>query len=314
MLNFILFAATAVFVLRMLYLNNMLGMGRGTKKAKVDVSKEKKLQKKKEQSIRFNRQMTKISKNFGRGLSPYESERYQRYIIRLKLKNKLLQRNMKPEELHGLLRCIQLVGLSLMLLVFALTLSPFALVFGIFIFSTKLFKFYAEMKISEEDADLQRDFPEFFLVLYNRLIQGPQARLEPTLNGYLVTLDAMPGTENVAIRRFITDIKGFIDLHGNDLYAIREIRKQYTSDMIVNFCNLAVQALNGVDNKDKLFAFKMELNARRLEAMTKRADQLVARGSRRVNLIYLILAQFVILSWVAKLGGSVGGLGSILGF
>ncbi len=314
MLDFILIAATAIFVFRMLYLYNMLGMGRATKKAKVDVDNEKKLQKKKERSVRLFKRVSNVSKTFGRGLSPYEAEQYQRYIVRLKLKLKLLRRLIKPDELHGLLVVIQLAGLSVMLLIFALTLSPFALVFGIFLFSTKLFKFYAEMKISEEDAELQRDFPEFYLVLYNRLLSASRSRLEPTLNAYLITLDSMPGMEDAAIRRFITDIKGYIDLHGNDLMAIREIRKQYTSDMIVNFCNLAVQALNGVDNKDKLFAFKMELNTRRLDAMTERANKLVLQGSRRVNLIYLILAQFVILSWVAKLGGSIGGLGSILGF
>jgi hypothetical protein len=72
--------------------------------------------------------------------------------------------------------------------------------------------------------------------------------------------------------------------------------------MLVNFFNLAVQSLRGVDNKDKLLAFKMELSQKKLDLMTKKAEAMVAKGQKAVMLIFIILGQFIVLSWVAKAG------------
>ena len=93
-----------------------------------------------------------------------------------------------------------------------------------------------------------------------------------------------------------------IEIYGDDSMAVNEMRKTYKSAMLVNFFNLAIQALRGVDNKDKLLAFKMELSQQKLEQMTKKANELVAKGQKAIMLIFVILAQFVVLSWVAKAG------------
>ena len=46
----------------------------------------------------------------------------------------------------------------------------------------------------------------------------------------------------------------------------------------------------------------MELSQKKLEKMTERANALVAKGQKAVMLIFIILGQFIVLSWIAKAG------------
>ena len=43
-----------------------------------------------------------------------------------------------------------------------------------------------------------------------------------------------------------------------------------------------------LDNRDKLLAFKMELSQQKLEQMTKKANELVAKGQKAILLIFVI--------------------------
>ena len=128
-------------------------------------------------------------------------------------------------------------------------------------------------------------------------------RLAPTLDEYLSSIDAIYGEQShKAMRNFVLDLRKNIEIYGDDSMAIHKMREVYRSAMLVNFFNLVVQSLRGVDNKDKLLAFKMELSQKKLEKMTERANILVAKGQKAVMLIFIILAQFIVLSWVAKAG------------
>ena len=109
------------------------------------------------------------------------------------------------------------------------------------------------------------------------------------------------------------DLRNNIEIYGDDSMAVRQLREKYRGAMVVNFCNLAVQALSGVDNKDKLTAFKSELSQRQLEAMKLEAQKRIEKGQRVIMLVFIILAEFVVLSWMAKLGGSFGMIGSVFG-
>jgi hypothetical protein len=97
-----------------------------------------------------------------------------------------------------------------------------------------------------------------------------------------------------------------IEIYGDDSIAVHKMRETYKSAMLVNFFNLAIQSLRGVDNKDKLLAFRMELSQKKLDAMTVKANKMVEKGQKAVMLIFLILAQFIVLSWIAKAGLSFG--------
>ena len=136
-------------------------------------------------------------------------------------------------------------------------------------------------------------------------MRGTEVRLGPTLQTYLQTLEAIDTTEETeAIKQFVQDLYYNIEVYGADSKAVAMIREKYHSATVINFCNLAIQSLNGVDNKDKLIAFKIELTQKDLMLMTERANKAVEKGSRAIVSIYFILFQFVVLSWAAKLGSN----------
>ena len=105
------------------------------------------------------------------------------------------------------------------------------------------------------------------------------------------------------------DLRNNIELYGDDSIAVSHLRQKYSSVMVVNFCNLATQALRGVDNRDKLLGFKLELQTLQNQYMEERADKMVRQGQRAIFAIYIILAQFVLISWYAKFAGSTGDAG-----
>lgn len=312
--DFILYAALIIFVLYITRINNMWGVSKGTNKAKADVRIEKNNLKKRNRTLKYLSIFTWVDRNIGGGLNEFKEKDYKYKLDRLRWTVKILNRPLKPTELSGLMKLMQLVGAFLLIVGFLLTNSIYTLIFLIPFLAPAIFHVYASSKISDEDARLERDFPDLFIILYSRLVQGSRSRLAPTLKDYLVSLDAVKGKgkEHDAIKNFVLDLRNNIEVYGDDGMAVRKMRDKYRSVMIINFCNLVVQSLNGVDNKDKLLAFKIELNGKRVEQMKIRADQLVKRGSRAIIVVYVILFQFILLSWIAKLT-QAGGVGSIFG-
>ena len=86
-----------------------------------------------------------------------------------------------------------------------------------------------------------------------------------------------------------------------DHVAVPKLKEIYHSATIINFCNVASQSLNGVENYDNLLTFKMQLVERKTELMRQRSAKLVRNGERSIYLIYLILFIFIIVGWYSKL-------------
>jgi hypothetical protein len=57
-----------------------------------------------------------------------------------------------------------------------------------------------------------------------------------------------------------------------------------------------------VDNSDKLLAFKMELARKDLKKMEEENQKVIEKAGRSIMVIFVIVAEFVILSWIAKTG------------
>ena len=128
-----------------------------------------------------------------------------------------------------------------------------------------------------------------------------------TLDEYIKSLEVIYGDKShSAMKKFVLELRKNIEIYGDDSIAVHKMRETYKSAMLVNFFNLAIQSLRGVDNKDKLLAFRMELSQKKLDAMTVKANKMVEKGQKAVMLIFLILAQFIVLSWIAKAGLSFG--------
>lgn len=312
-LDLVLYASLFVFVLYVTRVNNMWGVSKGTKKAKEDVRLEKLNLKKRRRIVWLLEKCEWIARNIGFALTDQKEADYKYKIDRLRWYIKILNRNIKPIELVGLFKLLQLVGSFILIIGVVLTGSPLFLIFLTLVFSPAIFHTYATAKISDEDAKIERYFPDLFLILYSRLLQGSRARLSPVLKDYLIALDAVGvDKEKEPIKNFVIDLRNNIEIYGDDSIAVMKLREKYHSVMIINFCNLAVQALNGVDNSDKLLSFKIELNNKRVEQLQERAEKIVRKGSRAVLVVYLILFQFVLLSWIAKLT-QADGVSSIFG-
>lgn len=301
--DIIVYACLVALVLFVTKQNNMWGVKKGTSKTKVEVRKAQEEANYRNIILWCLNKAEFVSKNFGFQPSQTIIEKYQYNIFRGRLAVPYIDRNISPTELIGIFKTIKFISCFLGVFLTLLTGFPLFLLLLAGMFVHKVFEFAMDFKIIEEDTEIEEDFPDLYMLLYSRLIRGTSMRLAPTLDEYLNSIDAIYGDKShKAMRNFVLDLRKNIEIYGDDSIAIHKMRETYKSAMLVNFFNLAVQSLRGVDNKDKLLAFKMELSQKKLEQMTARANALVAKGQKAVMLIFIILGQFIVLSWVAKAG------------
>ena len=301
--DLIIYGTLLVLVLFITKQNNIWGVKKATSKTKVDVKKAKEEANYRNIILWFLNKADMICHNFGFEPSLAIIEKYRYNIFRGRLNVPYVDRAITPTELIGIFKVIKFISCFLAIFLTVLTYNLVFLMFFFGVFVNKLFEYAMEFKIIEEDTEIEEDFPDLYMLLYSRLIRGTSMRLAPTLDEYLNSIDAIYGDKShIAMRNFVLDLRKNIEIYGDDSIAIHKMRETYKSAMLVNFFNLAVQSLRGVDNKDKLLAFKMELSQKKLEQMTARANALVAKGQKAVMLIFIILGQFVVLSWVAKAG------------
>ena len=301
--DFLLYTALILFALYTMRINNMWGVSKGTKKAKLDVKESKDLHKKRLTYLKILQCCEWICINVGSIPDENTINDTNYRINRLRLKIDVLDRNIKAKELLGLLKGIQLIGVFFSILTLLLTKNVMSLGGLLLYLAPSTFNVFADTKINDEDIELEKDFPDLFLLLHVRLLKGSRTRLSPTLDDYIKSLDAMyQGKSHLVIRNFVVDLRNNIEIYGDDSIAVYKLRDMYRSSMVVNFCNLATQSLKGVDNKDKLLAFKRELTQQKQEDMKERAKKLVNKGRKSIIVIYIILGEFVVLSWLAKLG------------
>ena len=301
--DLIVYGCLVALVLFVTKQQNMWGMKKGTSKTKIEVRKAQQEANYRNVILWFLNKAEFVCNNFGFQPNLAVIEKYQYNIFRGRLIIPYIDRNITPIELIGIFKAVKFVSCFLAVFLTLLTGFPLFLMLLAGLFVHKVFEFAMDFKIIEEDTEIEEDFPDLYMLLYSRLIRGTSMRLAPTLDEYLHSIDAIYGdTSHKAMRNFVLDLRKNIEIYGDDSIAIHKMREIYKSAMLVNFFNLAVQSLRGVDNRDKLLAFKMELSQKKLEQMTARANALVAKGQKAVMLIFIILGQFIVLSWVAKAG------------
>lgn len=300
--DLLVYALLIIIVIYALYKLNIIGTRRGTKKASKQRDKQKSEIRNRKIAIFFMKQFSNIYNLIGNSTPEYLFE--LKYLIdRNEVKVKALDRRLKPEELVGIFRFIQLLIILAVALTVAFTLNfaLFSLMFLIFV--PKLYTLLLKGQIAAEDEQLEIDFPDLYLLLYSRLKKGAHTQIEPTMNDYIRSLNDMygVGVGHRAIRRFCARFSANVEIYGDEIRAVKEMREYYRSPTVINFCNLAIQALSGVDNREKLLTFKQELAEERRVRMDLRAAALVRKGTRAINIIYVILFEFIILSWVSKI-------------
>lgn len=303
--DIIVYGILLAFILYVTKQNNLWGNARGTSKTKVDVRKFKSDAKKRNLLIGMLKKVELAGHNLGFEPSEMRLNKYKYNISRGRLKIKILDRNISAIELIGLFKIMKFMGVFLSILLFIITHNVLVFIGLLVLCIEFIFNSYIEAVIVAEDQEIEEDFPDLFLLLYSRLLKGAQVRLAPTLDEYLKSIDVIHGEEShKAMRNFVQDLRNNIEIYGDDSMAIHRMRDMYKSAMLVNFFNLAIQSLRGVNNSDKLLSFKIELSQKRIQAMTEKARKLVEKGQKVIWAIFIILGQFIVLSWVAKTGGT----------
>lgn len=269
-----------------------------------DLSKDIKKRQKAQADMNFERKMLgmfeSVCKAFGQVvLSEEKKIRYRFYIDRLDLRSAVLDRPYTPEELKGKDLCIMLIGLAIVpfALIKPIVLVGTALCVAKYLMGESLYK----SQIEDEDKVIDDHFIDLYLMLHPKLKKGSKARLAPTVDTYVKTLDVMEDVEvSKIMRKFAMFFLNNLSLY-EDHVAVPKLKERYRSATIVNFCNVATQSLQGVDNEDILLSTRMELIRKKKIRVTKVAERRATLAQKSIMLIYLNLGIFIVLSWVSKL-------------
>ena len=298
----IIFVATAGLSWWILNLYGILGGNKAAKKATSDKKQMESLLRKRKRATWLLGQFESFANRVGGGISIAKKKKYDFYIIRRDMQVKVLNRLWKPIELVGLFRMIGFMGVLLCALGVSQMKFNILWLCILFLFVPKLWEYKQERYLIEEDAELELDFPDLYLLLNPKLQQGANARIAVTLEEYLASLNVTYAkSEHNAIKKFVRLLRNNIELLGDEVLALTKVRELYKSAIVI-------QALNGVENKEKLVAFEQELTRKKMDEMRVRAQKLVAKGEKSLVAVWLILFEFVALSIWSRLGGSLDAL------
>ena len=227
----------------------------------------------------------------------YENHRY--YIERCNIVSEPLNRRYTPEELRGSYALP--FFLSLFLIPVSLIQPILIVVPVVMFFRLQTYQTIFRAKIRDEDEIIDDYFLDLYLLLYSQLRQGSRARLQGTVEQYIATLESQSDNEvretMLKLARYMLNLLSLYEDH----VAIPKLRDTYRSATIINFCNVATQSLNGVDNFDNLLTFKMQLVQRKTEVMRKRQQKILSQGRTSILAIWLILFIFIGVGWYSKM-------------
>lgn len=301
--SFIIYVCLGLISYLVLQQTGILTSRKGTKQSRVSSQAQKDKVFDRKVVFAICNFVEKVEENFGFPTSSQKLQTYDHYISRLNLVPPLLGRALTSVELAGGLKCIRVFLLVIGGVLGIAVSKGWFFLFVLGLVASPVFEIVVTTVISSWDAEIEKDFPRFFELMYSRLLRGAHVRLAPSLDEYARLLDSMYAeTEHVPMRRFVSDFRMAIELYGDESIAIRHLRLSYSSATVVNFFNVALQSLRGADSRDKLLSLKLELSRRQVEALEKEGKKRQERGQRMCMLLYIILAQFIVLTWLSKLG------------
>lgn len=214
-----------------------------------------------------------------------------------------INRKMKALELIGIFKITEMFCIFVSIFLFLMTFS--AVWVAVALVSLALpgvFSTVFDTMIHAQDKELERDFPDLYLLLFCALEGGVNSRISPSLQDFIRSYNALyDESEHTVIREFVRTLQNNIEVYSAESDALVHMREKYKSALVVNFCNLATQALRGAPVEDRLLSFKMELQNKQKVMMEKEAERRVERGRKAIIFIYIILFEFVVLSWASTI-------------
>lgn len=227
----------------------------------------------------------------------YEQHKY--YIERLDIRSEVLNRHLTPEELRGKY-AFRLIC-SLLFIPLGILFPIVFIVPGVAIFMFLTYQTSYKIQISDEDEIIDNYFLDLYLLMYSKLKQGSRARLQGIVENYIDTLESQ-GNSMVkeTMLKFSKYFLNLLSLY-EDHVAVPKLREVYNSPTIINFCNVASQALNGIQNADNLLTFKLQLVDRKTNLMRKNAQKILRKGEISIYAIWVILFIFIAVGVYSKL-------------
>ena len=298
--KFIVFLLTAFAVFNILRLFGLFEYRRRTTKTVNEIENKKKFNR--DRRIELARLgLYSQTTNLFRGILMPEHvyEQHVYYIERLELRSAILDRHLTPEEVRG--KPAFRFMISLLCIPIAFFWLPIAILPIFFFVRLLTYETMYKNRITDEDSIIDDYFIDMYLLLYSQLKKGSRARLQGTIENYIETLESSSKTEEsqvmLKLARYLLNLLAMYEDH----QAVPKLRDAYKSATIINFCNVATQALNGIENADNLLTFKMQLTDRKIQVMRKRQAKIIAKGTRSILLIWLILFIFILVGWYSKL-------------
>lgn len=296
----IIVMCTIFTVVQILRLYGVFEINTKPRKVVSNIEDERKVRKKRRREQKLLNTYSSFANMFrGILLTPLTVENNQFYIDRLDIRTKYLGRRYTVEEFRG--KHALPFGLSLVLIPLIVKI-PFILIVPIVAFIYLVgYQTLLKQEIQDEDEIIDNYFIDIYLLLFSKLRQGSRARLQTTLENYINTLEGQALTkENEVMLKFARYFLNLLAMY-EDHQAVPKLRDIYHSATIINFCNIASQSLQGVDNFDNLMTFKLQLVDRKTVIMRKRQQQILASGERSIYAIWVILFIFVVVGWYSKL-------------
>lgn len=296
----LLIIVTAFAVYQILLHFGVFEFGVGFSESVEEVQRKKKLNQKRSFERKKLRLYYNVTDMF-RGLimSNYTKSGHQYFIDRLGIRSEILDRQLTPEELRGKYFLWVIVGVFVIPLGFFFPILWIVPVVALLRFI--MYPFLLSQKIVDEDRIIDDYFLDLYLLMYSKLRLGSKASLQGVVESYIKTLET---SDNLEMKRVMLRLSEYllnnISMHP-DHVAIPKLRDRYHSATIVNFCNVASQALQGVDNADNLLTFKVTLVRRKTNMMENRARKLCSLGEKSIYAIYVILFIFIGVGLYSKL-------------
>lgn len=301
--NVLVFFICVIAIIFILTKFGVFTTNQSAKKLKEEQQSYNKIQKQRKQTQDILSALDGFADKVGGGISTNAQYAWDFRILRLMQPIESVGRKMTSKELVGLLRLIQFLCVSIGCAAFCITFNVFFVIFIVIGVSLPtVVASICDMQIAEQDKAIERDFTDFYLLVHSRLLKGTQAHISNTLTEYLNICDTtMPVNEYKELREFVSYLRSSISIMGDEVKALNQVREKYHSATVTNFCTLATQALQGVDNQDRLLTFKVELIARQKAQVRAVAQKRAEKAMKAIFAIWVILAEFVVVVMVTRL-------------
>lgn len=301
--NILVFFICVVAILYVLFKIGVFDTNKPAKKIQEE-QKTYAIEKRKRKIVHFIlNSLEGFAQKVGGGISDAEKFAWDFRILRLFKPIEIVGRKITALEMVGMLRFVTFSCVSVGVAGLFIAGNVFyGILILIGIIAPVLIKMYCDLRITEQDNAIERDFTDFYLLIHSRLMKGTQAHIASALQEYINICDSTMRPEDYRdLRDFVAYLLATITLMGDENKAILAIRDKYKSATVINFCNLASQALQGVDNANNLIAFKIEMVAKQKAQVRMVAQQRAEKAMTSIYAIWIILAEFVVIVMATRL-------------